>query len=107
MNIDDNRVWILPPHLNVSEQLQLLGQKLAEFRINAGLSQAELAALSGIDEETIVEIEFGTNEDLKVAVQQLQENGLGLMLVPEERLPAVQELMCDLLLNSLSTSCCN
>ncbi|MFS8606886.1 MAG: helix-turn-helix domain-containing protein [Gammaproteobacteria bacterium] len=66
--------------------LQALGQRISEHRLQANLTQAELAARAGVGKRTLERIEAGGGAELTTFVRILRALGLadGLdRLVPE------------------------
>jgi len=52
--------------------LQSLGERLGRFRIEAGLTQSELAQEAGVGKRTVERIESGVGTDLKLLIRVLR-----------------------------------
>jgi transcriptional regulator with XRE-family HTH domain len=76
------------PEESLSDEatLQLLGERLARQRVEAQLTQAQLAAATGVSKRTIERVEAGMGCDLTTLVRVLRElklsAGLNTLIPP-------------------------
>ncbi|MBN1240390.1 MAG: helix-turn-helix domain-containing protein [Gammaproteobacteria bacterium] len=75
--------------------LRALGERLARRRLDRGLTQAELAAQSGVSKRTVERIESGASAQLVSVIRVLRTLGLAdrLDAVVPEAAPSPMELL--------------
>ena len=62
----------ITPELSDEATQQLLGERLAQHRISAALTQAQLARRAGISPRTVVRMEAGQGADLRNFIRVLR-----------------------------------